>query len=165
MLSSGTVLLGSRQDGLRLPQGFDLLVPSLLADVEVLEREVAGLVQVRVLVRKLLRLRHRSLLTLSGSGLVLLGLGLLARLLGDEPGLLLDGAVRVLHELLVGLLRVRLGLHGLGLEHLRVTDDLLDHPHDTTGAGRLLVLLEARGRRGPAGSCFAFAESWRNFFA
>ena len=49
-------------------------------------------------------------LTLGSGRLVLLGLGLLAGLLRDLPGLLLDGRVRVLHDRLVRLLGVGLRL-------------------------------------------------------
>merc|ERR1719453_2574015 len=85
----------------------------------------------------------------SSAALVALGDGLGLALARDVPGLLAEREVRVLDEGLVGLLRVRLGLDGVGLERLRVGDDLLDHGEEAARAGGLLVLLEARRRRRP----------------
>ena len=50
----------SVQDGFRLRETIHLLVESRLAGVEVVEREVAALVEVRVLVHELLLLVQRS---------------------------------------------------------------------------------------------------------
>merc|ERR1719327_1005533 len=142
-----TRLLRAGEDRLRLPERLDLLVAGLLANVEVLQREVAGLVEVGVLVGELLSLIHGRLLSLFGRNLVRVGIRLLLGLLRDAARLLLNGLVRVLDVRLVGLLRIGLGLDRLGLEGLRVADDLLHHPHNTTGTRGLLVLLEARRRR------------------
>merc|ERR1719375_2158355 len=108
-------LVRSVQNGLRLPKTLHLLLQRSLARVEVLEREVAGLVQVSLLVLVLLLLVERGDLVLLRVRLVHLLGGLLLALVRDVAGLLLDGGVRVLHEGLVGLLRVGLGLDGVGL--------------------------------------------------
>merc|ERR1719265_1135329 len=139
--------LGPRQDGLGLAQRLHLLVARLLADVKVVEREVAALVEVRVLVLVLLLLVVRGLEVLLRGRLVRLGLRLLARLVRDVAVLLLDRRVRVLHERLVRLLRVALGLDGVRLELLRLGDDLLQHAEDAASTALLLVRLEARRRR------------------
>merc|ERR1719498_329797 len=135
------------EDGLGLAQRLHLLVPRRLADVEVLQDEAARLVQISLLVLVLLLLVHRSLLRLLGRGLVRLRSRLELGLVRDVAVLLLDGAVRVLHERLIRLLGVRLRLDGVGLELLRIRDDLLEHAHHAAGARGLLVLLEARRRR------------------
>merc|ERR1719265_2121339 len=139
--------LGPRQDGLGLAQRLHLLVARLLADVKVVEREVAALVEVRVLVLVLLLLVVRGLEVLLRRSLVSLSLRLLARLVRDLAVLLLDRRVRVLHERLVRLLRVALGLDGVRLELLRLGDDLLQHAEDAASTALLLVRLEARRRR------------------
>merc|ERR1719171_1900196 len=136
----------TRQDGLSLAERFDFLVAGRLPDFEVLQGEVARLVQISVLVHELL-LVHGRLLSLLGRDLVRLGRRLLLGLVRDVAGLLLDRPVRVLHVLLVRLLRIGLGLDRLSLEGLRVAHDLLEHTHHTTGTRGLLVLLEARRRR------------------
>ena len=51
--------LRARQDRLRLAERLDFLVAGRLPDVEVLQREVAGLVEVGVLVGELLSLAPR----------------------------------------------------------------------------------------------------------
>merc|ERR1719274_355439 len=53
-------LAGAGEHGLGLAQAVHLLVESRLAGVEVVEREVAALVEVRVLVHELLLLVQRS---------------------------------------------------------------------------------------------------------
>ena len=53
-------LAGSRENGLGFAQAVHLLVERRLAGVEVVEREVAALVEVRVLVHELLLLVQRS---------------------------------------------------------------------------------------------------------
>merc|ERR1719387_1861311 len=73
--------------------------------------------------------------------------GLLLALVRDITRLLLHGRIRVLHESLVSLLRIRLGLDRIRLHGLRLRDDLLEHPHHPTGARGLLVRLEPRRRR------------------
>merc|ERR1719240_1049038 len=139
--------LRARQDRLRLAERLDFLVAGLLPDVEVLQREVARLVQIGVLIHELLLLVHGRLLSLLGRDLVPLCCRLLFSLVRDVARLLLDRLVRVLHVRLVRLLGIGLSLDRFSLERLRVTHDLLQHAHDTTGTGGLLVLLEARRRR------------------
>merc|ERR1719335_1380149 len=139
--------LRARQDRLRLAERLDFLVAGRLPDVEVLQGEVARLVQISVLVHELLLLVHGRLLRLLGRDLVRLSRRLLLGLVRDVTRLLLDRLVRVLHVRLVGLLRIGLSLDRLGLEGLGVAHDLLEHAHDTAGTRRLLVLLEARRRR------------------
>merc|ERR1719486_621934 len=139
--------LRARQDRLRLAERLDFLVAGLLPDVEVLQREVARLVQIGVLIHELLLLVHGRLLSLLGRDLVPLRRRLLCSLVRDVARLLLDRLVRVLRVRLVRLLGIGLSLDRFSLERLRVTHDLLQHAHDTTGTGGLLVLLEARRRR------------------
>merc|ERR1719240_1461021 len=141
--------LRARQDRLRLAECLDFLVAGRLPDFEVLQREVARLVQIGVLVHELLLLVHGRFLRLLGRDLVRLCGRLLLGLIRDVTRLLLDRLVRVLHVLLVSLLGVGLSLDRLSLQRLRVTDDLLQHPHHTAGTGGLLVLLEARRGRRP----------------
>merc|ERR1719174_843447 len=62
--------LRARQDRLRLAERLDFLVTGLLPDVEVLQREVARLVQIGVLIHELLLLVHGRLLSLLGRDLV-----------------------------------------------------------------------------------------------
>merc|ERR1719174_274810 len=137
----------ARQDRLRLAESLDFLVAGRLPDVEILQREVARLVQIGVLVHELLLLVHGRLLGLLGRDLVRLCRRLLFGLVRDVARLLLDRLVRVLHVRLVRLLGIGLSLDRFSLQRLRVTHDLLQHAHDTTGTGGLLVLLEARRRR------------------
>merc|ERR1719174_953653 len=137
----------ARQDRLRLAESLDFLVAGRLPDVEILQREVARLVQIGVLVHELLLLVHGRLLGLLGRDLVRLCRRLLFGLVRDVARLLLDRLVRVLHVRLVRLLGIGLSLDRFSLQRLRVTHDLLQHARDTTGTGGLLVLLEARRRR------------------
>merc|ERR1719174_990173 len=137
----------ARQDRLRLAESLDFLVAGRLPDVEILQREVARLVQIGVLVHELLLLVHGRLLGLLGRDLVRLCRRLLFGFVRDVARLLLDRLVRVLHVRLVRLLGIGLSLDRFSLQRLRVTHDLLQHAHDTTGTGGLLVLLEARRRR------------------
>merc|ERR1719236_142763 len=139
--------LRARQDGLSLAERFDFLVAGRLPDFEVLEGEVARLMQISVLVHELLLLVHGRLLGLLGRDLVRLSRRLLLGLVRDVARLLLDRLVRVLHVGLVGLLGIGLSLDRLSLQGLRVPHDLLQHSHDAAGARGLLVLLEARRRR------------------
>merc|ERR1719159_2054241 len=142
--------LGASEDGFGLVQSLYLLLEGSLADFEILHQEVARLVQIRLLVLQLLLLVQSRVPVLLRGCEIALGLGLLPGLVRDLTRLLLDRRIRVLHERLVGLLRVRLGLDRVGLELLRLADDLLDHAHDAASPRGLLVLLEAR-RRGRAG--------------
>merc|ERR1719197_1192638 len=135
------------QDGFRLRETLHLLVEGRLARVEVVEREVARLVQISLLVLILLLLVQRGRMVLLRGGLVDLLLGLLFALVRDVAGLLLDRRVRVLHEGLVGLLSIGFSLDGVGFHCLRLRDDLLKHTHDTAGPGGLVVeALELRER-------------------
>merc|ERR1719446_541864 len=127
------------EHGLGLGKRLHLLVEGRLLDLEIIKSEVARLVQVRVLVLVLLLLVHSRRLILLSRGLVGLRRRLLLGLVRHGAVGLLDGLVRVLHERLVSLLRIR-----LRLERLRIGDDLLDHAHHTASARRLLVLLEPR---------------------
>merc|ERR1719453_1624508 len=140
--------LRARQNRLRLAERLDFLVAGRLPDLEVLQREVARLVEIGVLVHELLLLVHGRLLGLLGRDLVRLCRRLLPGLVRDVARLLLDRLVRVLHVRLVRLLRIALSLDRLSLQRLRVAHDLLQHAHDAAGARGLLVLLEARRRRG-----------------
>merc|ERR1719420_560002 len=76
-------LRGSVQDGFRLRKTLHLLVEGILARVEVVEREVAGLVQVSLLVLVLLLLVKRGNLVLLRVRLVDLLRSLLLALIGD----------------------------------------------------------------------------------
>merc|ERR1719498_2065384 len=139
--------LGTRQDGLGLLECLDLLIPGGLADLEVLHDEVAVLVELSVVVGKLLQLEESGLLVGDGLLHVLLGLGALLGLVHLGLGLLLNGGVGVLDEVLVCLLGLSLGAGGISLHLLGIIDDFLDHAHDTTGSTALLVLLESGRRR------------------
>merc|ERR1719165_31957 len=98
--------LGAREDGFGLVQGLHLLCEGVLAGLEILHQKVARLVQIRLLILQLLLLvQSRGLGLLLGRE-INLGLRLLTGLVGDRALLLLDRRVRVLHERLVGLLRV-----------------------------------------------------------
>ena len=80
-------LAGAGEHGLGLAQAVHLLLESRLAGVEVVEREVAALVEVRVLVHELLQLvQSRGQLLLSRN-LILLRRGLLFALVGDGTNL------------------------------------------------------------------------------
>merc|ERR1719181_1513329 len=138
---------GALHDGLRLAQAVHLLVQRRLVGVEVVEREVAALVEVRVLVHELLQLvEGRGQLFLSRD-LILLRRGFLLALVGDGTNLVFNRSIRVLNERLVCLLRISLCLDGVRLHRLRLGDDLIQHAHHTAGSRRLLVLLESRRRR------------------
>merc|ERR1719263_681443 len=78
---------------------------------------------------------------------VLLGLCPLLSLVHLRLGLLLNGGVGVLNEILVRLLSLSLGAGGIGLHRLGIVDDLLDHAHNTSSGTALLVLLESWRRR------------------
>merc|ERR1719240_1238447 len=108
------------QNRLGLLEGLDLLLEGGLADVKVLHGEVAALVEVRVLRLVLLLHVKRRREILLRSDLVAFRDGLRLALGRDVPRLLAEREVRVLHESLVGLLRVGLGLDSVGLEGLRV---------------------------------------------
>merc|ERR1719439_364527 len=86
----GLLELGPREDRLRLLQSLDLLVAGGLADLKVLEHEVAALLQLQLVVRELLQLQLRGLQLLLGLGLVGLRLGLLLRLVHDGLAVRLD---------------------------------------------------------------------------
>merc|ERR1719446_1514789 len=135
------------EHGLGLGKRLHLLVEGRLLDLEIIKSEVARLVQVRVLVLVLLLLVHSRRLVLLSRSLVGLRRRLLLGLVRHGAVGLLDGLVRVLHERLVRLLRIRLRLDRLRLQRLRIGDDLLDHAHHTASTRRLLVLLEPRRRR------------------
>merc|ERR1719502_1350461 len=138
--------LRARQNGLSLLQRLDLLLAGRLPDLEVLQHEIAAAVQIRILVRQLLELSHYRLLLHLSLHLIALRLRLLLSLIGNVSALRLDAVIRLLHEILVGLLRILLRLDRLG-----VVDDLLDHAHHASSRTALLVLLEPRGRRGTGG--------------
>merc|ERR1719240_2152440 len=139
--------LRARQNGLSLLQRLDLLLAGRLPDLEVLQHEIAAAVQIRILVRQLLELSHYRLLL----HLIALRLRLLLSLIGNVSALRLDAVIRLLHEILVGLLRILLRLDRLRLHRLGVVDDLLDHAHHTSSRPALLVLLKPRRRRGTGG--------------
>mmetsp|Transcript_65017 Transcript_65017/g.168986 ORF Transcript_65017/g.168986 Transcript_65017/m.168986 type:complete len:253 (+) Transcript_65017:182-940(+) len=105
--------------------------------------------QLCVVVGELLQLKHHGLLGLLGLHQLLLGLGPLLRLLHDVLALGLDGSVGLLHEILIGLLRILLGTDGLCFHGLGIADDLLDHAHHAATCGVLIVGLEASRRRRP----------------
>merc|ERR1719456_993462 len=116
--------LGTRKDGLRLLQRLNLLIAGSLAKIEVLENEVAALVQLRVVVRQLLKLKHDGLLRLFRLDEVRLSLCPHFGLLHDVFALRLNRCVRLLHEVLVCLLRILLRADGLRLHSLCIVYDL-----------------------------------------
>merc|ERR1719327_837397 len=146
-LRSGSREVRSRKHGLRLVQGLDLLAHGLLANIEVLEREIAALVKVSSVRRELFQLRHSGLVVLLRLSKALLGLRLVLRHVDDGLLSRSDRVVRVLHERFVRALGVLLSLDRLRLHDLGIRDDALHHGEDTAGALVLLVSREARRRR------------------
>merc|ERR1719362_581997 len=121
-----------------------ILAPTGLADLEVLLDEVAALVKLRVVIGQLLELSVGPLEFGFCLHVVCFGSSLLSRLADDVVGVRIYGCIGVLHEVLIGLLRVFLGPDGLGLHCLRVVDNLLQHGQDTAAARIVLVGVEAR---------------------
>merc|ERR1719162_432409 len=143
--------LSSRQNGFRLSKCLNFLIPRLLTNVEVLQSEVASLVQICVFVHVLLLFGQCGVLAFLSSGLISLALRLLTRLVCDVPRFLLYGLIGIFDELLVRLLGIGLTGDGLCFQLLSFTNDLLDHAEHATGTGRLLVLLE---------TCWWWWTSW-----
>mmetsp|Transcript_82813 Transcript_82813/g.229967 ORF Transcript_82813/g.229967 Transcript_82813/m.229967 type:complete len:252 (-) Transcript_82813:783-1538(-) len=107
--------------------------------------------EVRLVRGQRLELGVGALQVALGLGRLELGIRRGLRLLGHGAGELRDHGVGVLHKLLVVCLCPGLTRRGLGLELLRVLDDLLEQTHNRRGACVCLVLGELRlGRLGAA---------------
>merc|ERR1719409_1357879 len=141
-------LHGSRagEDVSRLSEGFDLLTALFLDLVEILQHEIAGLVQLAlVFVQRLEVLQRLALLGLSANEPCVALRGFLLLVChGLNEGL--DGCVRILKELFVRRRGIRLGTDRIGLSLLRLIDYGLDHPNDAVAAFVLVVLLEVLRR-------------------
>merc|ERR1740129_1870863 len=128
------------EDCLCLPQSLYLFVPGRLAKVEVLQDEIATLLQLSIVIRELLQLEEYAFFRLLGLDEIDLRLGLLLRLVHDVPALRLDRVVGLLDKILICFLRIFLGSDGLSLHGLGISDDLLDHA-DHTPIRRILLVL------------------------
>merc|ERR1719213_488831 len=89
-------------------QSLNLIIPGGLTKFKVLEREIAALVKICVLVHELLNLTHGGLQLTFGFDLLPLSLGLHITFGHNVLGLCFNGGVRVLDKALVRLLRVLL---------------------------------------------------------
>merc|ERR1719506_250604 len=99
--------------------------------------------QFRLVVGKLLQLKHRGLLVLLGFYEVCLCLCFALTLVDNVFAFCLDRVISVLDEVLVCLLSIFLGTDDFSLHCLCIVNDLLDHAHDSTSSGILLVGLKA----------------------
>merc|ERR1719429_562769 len=131
------------EDRLCLPQSLHLFVSGSLAKVEVLEDEVAALLQLSIVIGELLQLQDYAVSGLLGLDKIDLCLGLLLGLVHDVPALRLDRVVRLLHKILICFLRIFLRTDGLSLHGLGISHDLLDHAHHTPVRRIVLVLFKS----------------------
>ena len=144
-----SVVLRTRQNGIRLLQCRDFLLAGRLADLEVSHDKITtllhcGLSAVEVRTFLFESVERRGLLAQTD-----LISGLFLCLVDDAALLLLDGIVRRCHELLVRLLRFVFRCEGLSLHGFGISDDLLNQGQDARTCGILLVLFETRWRRLP----------------
>merc|ERR1719379_2786001 len=116
----------------------------LLADLEVLQQEVARPVQARNVLTQSHQVRRRRFLVLLRRIEVALKSGLLALLLGDRLAVRRTLLRALLHQLLVVLLRVRLVLRVRLDLHLKLVLELRDQRRR---AARVLLRVSASGRR------------------
>merc|ERR1740129_1173188 len=130
------------EDCLCLPQSLYLFVPGRLAKVEVLQDEIATLLQLGIVIRELLQLEEYAFFRLLGLDEIDLRLGLLLRFVHDVPALRLDRVVGLLDKILIRFLRIFLRSDGLSLHGLGISDDLLDHAHHTPVRRIVLVLFK-----------------------
>merc|ERR1719321_1582751 len=80
--------LRARQNGLRLAQRLNLLIPGRLPDLKVLHNKVTGLVELSVVVRELLEFEQDSLLLFSRLNQLTFSLRLHIRLVDNVLALL-----------------------------------------------------------------------------
>merc|ERR1719161_1866968 len=137
--------VGPGKDSLSILERDHLIGARFLADVEILQHEVARRVQGGRVGGQVGELRRHALVRGLSLGLRHLCRSLFAFLRRDGLAVRGDLRARVLHERLVVRLLHLLGGEGLLLEPLRVRDGHLDEPEDT--AGRLLLVVAPK----PAG--------------
>merc|ERR1719353_902000 len=137
-------VVSAAQNRLSLLQRVDLPSAGLLADLEVLQQEVARPVQARNVLTQSHQVRSRRGLILLRRVEVALKPGLLALLLGDRLAVRRTLLRALLHQLLVVLLRVRLVLRVRLDLHLKLVLELRDQRRR---AARVLLRVSARGRR------------------
>merc|ERR1719231_1645026 len=148
--------LRARQDRLCLAERLHFLVAGRLPDFKVLQREVAGLVEIGVLVHELLLLVHGRLLGLLGRDLVRLGRRLLLGLVRDVAGLLLDRPVRVFtyssYAFCASVSALMASASRVSVSRM-ICSNMPMTPPDPLDC---LYSLKPGGGGGPAGSCRAF---------
>merc|ERR1719305_524366 len=137
-------VVGTAQDRLRLLDRIDLSSAGLLADLEVLQQEVARPVQARNVLTQSHQVRCRRGLVLLRRIEVALETGLLALLLGDRLAVRRTLLRALLHQLLVVLLRVRLVLRIRLDLHLKLVRELRDQRRR---AACVLLRVSTRCRR------------------
>merc|ERR1719453_571444 len=126
-------VVSTTQDSLSLLQRIDLSSAGLLANLEVLQQEVARPVQARNVLTQSHQVRGRRGLVLLRRVEVALKAGLLALLLGDRLAVRRTLLRTVLHQLLVVLLRVRLVLRIRLHLHRKLVLELRDQRRRATG--------------------------------
>merc|ERR1719453_2397114 len=137
-------VVSTTQDSLSLLQRIDLSSAGLLANLEVLQQEVARPVQARNVLTQSHQVCCRRGLVLLRRIEVALKAGLLALLLGDRLAVRRTLLRTVLHQLLVVLLRVRLVLRIRLHLHRKLVLELRDQRRRATG---VLLRVGARGGR------------------
>merc|ERR1740129_2103466 len=154
--------LRTEEDRLCLPQSFHIFITGSLAKVEVIQDEVATLLQLSIVIGELLQLEEYTFFGLLGLDEIDLCLGLLLGLVHDVPALRLDRVVGLLDKILVCFLRILLRSDGLSLHGLGISDDLLDHA-DHAPIRRILLVLFKTWWWGWANRLLLFGQkrSWR----
>merc|ERR1719269_522914 len=137
-------VVSTGQHRLSLLQRINLSRAGILANLEVLQQEVARPVQARDVLTQGHQVRSRRGLILLRRSEVALKSGLLALLLGDRSAVGRTLRRALLHQLLVVLLRVRLVLRIRLDLHLKLVLELRDQRRR---AARVLLRVSARGRR------------------
>merc|ERR1719269_298815 len=137
-------VVSTAQNRLSLLQRIDFSSAGLLANLEVLQQEVARPVQARNVLTQSHQVRRRRGLVLLRRVEVALKSGLLALLLGDRLAVRRTLLRALLHQLLVVLLRVRLVLRITLDLHLKLVLELRDQRRR---AASVLLRVSARGRR------------------
>merc|ERR1719460_2653732 len=137
-------VVSTGQHRLRLLNRINLSRAGILANLEVLQQEVARPMQARNVLTQGHQVRSRRCLILLRRSEVALKSGLLALLLGDRSAVGRTLRRALLHQLLVVLLRVRLVLRTRLDLHLKLVLELRDQRRR---AARVLLRVSARGRR------------------
>merc|ERR1719506_1211496 len=144
LLQLQQAVVSTTQNRLSLLQRLDFPSTGLLANLEVLQQEVARPVQGRNVLTQGHQVRSRRGLILLRRIEVALKSGLLALLLGDRLAVRRTLLRALLHQLLVILLRVRLVLRIRLDLHLKLVLELRDQRRR---AARVLLRVSARSRR------------------